>query len=394
MRADVAVIGGGASGIFAAIFAARGGAKTVILEKNPRIGKKILSTGNGRCNFTNANVGVKNYNSDFVQCALEKFSPKDTVDFFEELGLLSKEEAEGRIYPLSGQATAVLDVLRFELERLGVRILSEFDADDIGKVGGGFAVKARNGDVCHARSIIVATGGMAAPNTGSDGSGYKLLKKNGHTVSKLVPALVQIKTNRGIQGVRAYGRATLEDGKSAVGEIQFTSNGLSGIPVFGLAKYAKTGQSVYLDMLPDYTLDEVVGMLKRRPAQAMETYLIGVLNKALAQVLLKECDISPLSRKSDTLSDGEIRIIAEKIKGWKFEISGIMPWDNAQVTSGGIDLTQVNPETMESKIVKNLYITGELLDIDGDCGGFNLQWAWSSGAVAGGEAAKCTESTE
>lgn len=394
MKADVAIIGGGASGIFAAIFAARGGAKTVILEKNPRIGKKILSTGNGRCNFTNSNIGVKNYNSDFVQCALEKFSSKDTVDFFEELGLLSKEEAEGRIYPLSGQATAVLDVLRFELERLGVRILSEFDAVDIDKIGDSFTIKSKKGDVCYAKSVIAAAGGMAAPKTGSDGSGYKLLKKNGHTVSKLVPALVQIKTTRGIQGVRAYGRVTLENGKSAVGEIQFTSSGLSGIPVFGLAKYARPGQSVYLDMLPDYTLDEVVCMLKKRPAQAMETYLIGVLNKALAQVLLKECNISPLSRKSNTLSDGEIRIIAEKIKGWKFEISGIMPWDNAQVTSGGIDLTLVNPETMESKIVKNLYIIGELLDIDGDCGGFNLQWAWSSGAVAGGEAAKCTELTE
>lgn len=394
MKADVAIIGGGASGIFAAIFAARGGAKTVILEKNPRIGKKILSTGNGRCNFTNSNIGVKNYNSDFVQCALEKFSSKDTVDFFEELGLLSKEEAEGRIYPLSGQATAVLDVLRFELERLGVRILSEFDAVDIDKIGDSFTIKSKKGDVCYAKSVIAAAGGMAAPKTGSDGGGYKLLKKNGHTVSKLVPALVQIKTTRGIQGVRAYGRVTLENGKSAVGEIQFTSSGLSGIPVFGLAKYARPGQSVYLDMLPDYTLDEVVCMLKKRPAQAMETYLIGVLNKALAHVLLKECNISPLSRKSDTLSDGEIRIIAEKIKKWKFEISGIMPWDNAQVTSGGIDLTLVNPETMESKIVKNLYIIGELLDIDGDCGGFNLQWAWSSGAVAGGEAAKCTELTE
>lgn len=394
MKVDVAIIGGGASGIIAAIFAARGGAKTAILEKNPRIGKKILSTGNGRCNFTNSDISTKNYNSDFVQCALEKFSSKDTVEFFEELGLLSKEEAEGRIYPLSGQATAVLDVLRLELERLKVQILSEFDAADITKNGDSFAIKSQKGDVCHAKSVIVATGGMAAPKTGSDGSGYKLLKKLGHTAGKLVPALVQIKTTRGIQGVRAQGRVTLENGKSAVGEIQFTNNGLSGIPVFGLAKYAGAGQSVSLDMLPDYTLDEVVSILKKRPAQTMETYLIGVLNKTLAQVLLKECNISPLSRKSETLSDSEIRIIAEKIKNWKFEISGIMPWDNAQVTSGGIDLSLVNPETMESKIVKNLYITGELLDIDGDCGGFNLQWAWSSGAVAGGEAAKCTELTE
>lgn len=387
MKIDIAVIGGGASGIVAAIFAARQGKSVCILEKNPRIGKKILSTGNGRCNFTNANIHISRYNSDFAAFALEKFSGNDAVSFFENLGLLSKEEAEGRVYPLVGQATAVLDVLRLELERLNVKVLCGFDVCKLWRDDKGFSIKAQSGDICRSKKVIVATGGMAAPKTGSDGSGYRLLKNLGHTRTPLFPALVQIKTTKGIQGVRANGKITIENGKSATGEIQFASTGISGIPAFSLAKYVKEGQTVFLDMLPQYTREEVIEMLKKRPVQTMETFLIGVLNKTLAQVLLKECDIAPLSKMSYTLSDKEIEKIADKIKNWRFTAGGAMPWDSAQVTSGGIELSQVNPKTMESRLVPGLYIVGELLDIDGDCGGFNLQWAWASGSIAGSEAA-------
>ncbi len=388
VKADIAVIGGGASGICAAIFAARAGADVIILEKNSRIGKKILSTGNGRCNFTNIDADIKNYNSDFVSSALKRFSPTVVIQFFEEIGLIAKAEDEGRVYPLCGQASAVLDVLRAELERHGVRIQAEFDAKDIKVTDDGFEIIPKEGDACHAKRVIVATGGNAAPKTGSTGGGYWLLKKLGHTVTKLTPALVQIKTSKGIQGVRAYGRVTLEGGKTDIGEIQFTSYGLSGIPVFGLAKYAKPGDGIFVDLLPDFSEQEVFELLKKRPLQTMETYLVGILNKALGQMLLKECDISPLSRSSDSLLDEEIKRIAKKIKCWRFDITGLMPWDNAQVTSGGVELCEVNSETMESRLVKNLYITGELLDIDGDCGGFNLQWAWASGFTAGSEAAR------
>lgn len=387
MKTDIAIIGGGASGIAAAIFAAKAGRRVCVLEKNSRIGKKILSTGNGRCNFTNANINTDRYNSKFAEAALNKFSAKDAVNFFEELGLLSREEAEGRIYPLVGQAAAVLDVLRLELDRLGVKVLCDFDAEDITCTDDGFSIKSKSGSVCFADKVIVATGGMAAPKTGSDGSGYRLLKSLGHTRTPLVPALVQIKTTKGIQGVRAQGKITLEDGKNATGEIQFAGTGISGIPAFSLAKYVKEGEVVSLDMLPEFTKDEVIKMLRKRSTQTMETYLIGVLNKTLAQVLLKECGISPLSKMSDTLTDKEIENIADKIKSWRFVAASKMPWDNAQVTSGGISLSEVNPDTMESRLVSGLYIIGELLDIDGDCGGFNLQWAWASGYVAGREAA-------
>ncbi|MBO5059648.1 MAG: NAD(P)/FAD-dependent oxidoreductase [Clostridia bacterium] len=386
MKTDIAIIGGGASGIFAAIIAARSGGKVTIFEKNPRVGKKILSTGNGRCNFTNINAGTHNYNSDFASFALNKFPPKKAIAFFEELGLLSKVESEGRVYPMSGQASAVLDVLRLELDRLGVNILTETCVSQIQKNGDGFIVVTDSGEKHFAKKVIAASGGMAAPKSGSDGSGYAILKMLGHTVTPLVPSLVQIKTSKGIQGVRAYGRVTLEDGKTDIGEIQFNNYGLSGIPVFSLAKHAKKGRSIFVDLLPDYSEQDVLAFLKKRPTQTMETYLVGVLNKSLGQMLLKECGILPLSRMSDTLTENEIKKIASKIKHWRFEITGVMPWENAQVTSGGVSLDEVSCETMESKIVKGLYIIGELLDIDGDCGGFNLQWAWSSGFAAGSEA--------
>ena len=386
MKIDVAVIGGGASGIMAAIFAARHGKNVCILEKNPRIGKKILATGNGRCNFTNINAKEQDYNSEFVGPALACFSANKVISFFKELGLLSRVEAEGRVYPLSGQATSVLDVLRLELSRLSVKIITDFDVEKIEKNNAGFVIFSKNEKV-EAKKVIVATGGMASPKSGSDGKGYELLKAFGHHTTKLVPSLVQLKTEKSVGGVRAYGKVTTASGRCDTGEIQFNNYGISGIPVFGLAKYVKKGEPVFLDLLPDYTEDEVIEILKSRPKQTMETYLIGILNKALGQFLLKECRISPLSKMSDTLKEDEIIKIAKKIKSWRFDVTGTMPWDNAQVTAGGIELSEIDPKTMESKLVDNLYITGEVLDIDGPCGGYNLHWAWASGKVAGSEAA-------
>ncbi len=386
MKIDVAVIGGGASGIMAAIFAARCGKNVCILEKNPRIGKKILATGNGRCNFTNINSKAEDYNSEFVGSALSRFSSKQVISFFEELGLLSKEEAEGRVYPLSGQATAVLDVLRLELSRLSVKIIADFDVQKVEKNNNGFAIFSKNQKV-EAKKVIVATGGKASPKSGSDGKGYELLRAFGHHTTKLVPSLVQLKTEKSVGGVRAYGKVTTASGRYDTGEIQFNNYGISGIPVFGLAKYVKKGEPVFLDLLPDYTEEQVITILKNKPKQTMETYLIGILNKALGQLLLKECGISPLSKMSDTLKNDEIIKIAKMIKSWRFDVTGTMPWDNAQVTAGGIELSEINRYTLESKLIEDLYITGEVLDIDGPCGGYNLQWAWASGMVAGSEAA-------
>ena len=382
----VAVLGGGASGIMAAVTAAEYGGEVVLLEKNPRIGKKLLQTGNGRCNFTNMNIKAEDYNSAFVCDALNSFSPSDTVEFFRKIGLLSAIEEEGRVYPASNQASALLDVLLLELEAKNVKVVCNFDIVGISKKGEKFEISARNGERITADRIIAAFGGKAAPKTGSDGAGYALLKGLGHSVTPLDKALVQLKTDRSIKGVRANAKATTGD-KSEVGEIQFTEYGLSGIPIFNLSRYVETGDTVTLDLLTDYTEKELFSYLKLRKPQSLETYLVGIVAKQLGQMLLKECDIGKLSRNSGSLEDFEIEKIAKKLKNLRFTVTGKMPWENAQITKGGICLSEVFSKTMESKKVKGCYIAGELLDIDAPCGGFNLQWAWSSGFLAGRAAA-------
>lgn len=362
------------------------GAEVTILEGNPRVGKKILSTGNGRCNFTNVNASDKAYNSAFTKAAMAKYPPQKVREIFAEMGLLSRVESEGRVYPASGAASAVSDILRGEVERRGVRVLTDFKTVKAEKNNGIFTVTSQNGETVRGEKLIIAAGGCAAPKSGSDGSGYDLLRQMGHKITRLVPSLVQIKTDKGIKGVRAYGRVTLENGKSEIGEIQFNDYGLSGIPVFCLSKYVKKGMKISLDLLPDMAEDEVLRYIEKRKEQPLENYLVGILNKSLGQMLLKDCGCAPLSRSSAELSRVEIERIAKYLKCWNFTVTGMMPWENAQVTSGGADVSEFNPETMESRIVKGLYAVGEVLDVDGACGGFNLQWAWASGFTAGGAA--------
>lgn len=382
----VAVLGGGASGIMAALTAAEYGAQVTVLEKNHRIGKKLLITGNGRCNFTNINGKAENYSSSFVSDALNAFPPLKTIEFFKEIGLIATVEDGGRIYPQSGQAAAVLEVLLLELGRRNIKVICDFDVDKINRTESGFEIFGKNNDRIFADRIVAAFGGKAAPNTGSDGSGYRILQGLGHSVTPIFPALVQLKTDRSIRGVRAKAKVTI-DSISEIGEVQFTEYGLSGIPVLDISRYAKIGDVITLDLMPDYSENELFEYLKERKPQKLETYLVGIINKQLGQMLLKECEIGKLSRESANLKDFEIREIAKKIKNWNFTVKGKMPWENAQITRGGIALCEVSSKTMQSKLVKGCYITGELLDIDAPCGGFNLQWAWSSGFVAGRAAA-------
>lgn len=391
MGNKVVIVGGGASGLLAAITAARKGSFVVVLEKNDRVGKKILSTGNGRCNYTNIYCKVSNYNSDFVFDVLKKFSPEVAISFFKDIGMLSKIEDEGRVYPLSMQASTVLDVLRAEAHRLGVFVKVGFEVKKIEKNDNLFRVYSSDNEVIQADKVIVCTGGIAAPKTGSNGSGYDLLKALGHSVTALKPSLCHVLVNKGVHGVRQYAKVSVSDKISDIGEIQFNKDSISGIPVLNISKYVQVGDFITLDFLPEISFDEVYDLLKTRPAQSMETFLIGILNKNLSYAILKDIGLSPLSRMSDSLSDDELRLIARALKGWKVTVSGFANWDNAQVTSGGINLGEIDSTTLESKIVKGLYITGELCDIDSKCGGYNLHWAWASGFVAGSEASECTE---
>ena len=394
---NVAIIGGGAAGITAALAAAPMCSVT-IYESGERIGKKILSTGNGRCNLSNMNISEKHYhgeNPDFIKNAMEQFGVKDTIAFFNSIGVLTKEEDEGKIYPYSNQAAAVSDALRMELERRNVHIVTGFEVKHINKGKNYFTITSYDGRSENADIVIISTGGKAAPSTGSTGGGYELLKDLGHHITSLAPSLVQLKTTteivKRLKGIKVNANVTLGN-VSKGGELLFTEYGLSGPPIFYLSAYLKNQKHIYVDLMPEYTLPQIEKLLFSRrnlmSDETIESFLVGMLNKKAGQAIMKQLNIAPLSRLGSTLSKQELHMIAQTIKHWSFEITGTMSWNNAQVTKGGAKTSEFNSETLESKIVSGLFAAGEILDIDGDCGGFNLQWAWSSGYTAGIHAAE------
>lgn len=391
MRA--AIIGGGASGLAAAIAAAENGNKVTVFEKNDRVGRKILSTGNGRCNMTNINADVKNYhgkNPDFVIGAMKRFWVDETLDFFYDLGVWHKVEEKGKVYPYSDQASAVLDALRMRAQMLGAEMKTGAEVKSVSKNKNGFLIKTYGGESFDAEAVIIATGGKAAPDLGSNGSGYDILKSFGHKITPVRPSLVQIKTEtevvRKLKGIKIQGALTLGD-TSETGEILFTEYGLSGPPVFSVSSRLDNQEYICLDIMPEYSAGQLEAMLAERAGRlgrvTLENFFVGVLNKRVGQALLKYLKIEPLSRCADTLGGKDIQKIAAAMKEWRFKIEGTMSWNNAQTTKGGADTSEFNPNTMQSKLVKGLYAAGEVLDIDGDCGGYNLQWAWSSGTIAG-----------
>ncbi len=391
----VAVIGGGASGIVAALFARANGADVTIYEANDRLARKILSTGNGRCNFTNKNASIDNYhghNTAFMKNAINKFWVDETVSFFQDLGVIAAEETEGKMYPYSRQASAVVDVLRFKVSGDGIAVKSKSKVTSVKKQGKKFLVYA-NGDTVSYDKVIVATGGMAAPALGCDGSGYDIAKSFGHSITKLSPALVQIKTDplevKGLKGIKVLANVSTDD-YSSFGEVLFCDYGISGPPVFRVSSFIKGKSEIFMDFMPDYSRDEVVELLKKRASRGFscENMLIGIVNRLVGINLLKYAGISPLTKSEAELSEAEIEKIAEAIKHRRLSVIGTKSWDSAQVTSGGILTDEINSKTMESRLVHGLYFTGEILDIDGECGGYNLQWAWSSGYLAGISAAR------
>ena len=390
----IAITGGGASGIFAAIAAAENPANEVtIYERSARIGRKLLATGNGRCNMTNINASEENYhgeNPEFVRYAIDRFWVGETLDMFSRMGILYKIEDGGKVYPYSDQASSVLDVLRRELDARGVAVKCGRDVRSIKKHGGAFAVSFYDGESVLADKVIIASGGKAAPDLGSNGSGYALLKSLGHHITELRPSLVQLKTRgdsaKKLKGIKVNANVTLGD-FSEYGEVLFTDYGLSGPAVFSLTSRLRAQKHIALDIMSEYSFPEVCDILSERRSRfsktPLEEFFTGMLNKRIGQLILKTVTGSPLSRESGALSDAELKLAAAMIKKWEFEIDGTMSWNNAQVTKGGAATSEFNPSTMESRLVHGLYASGEVLDIDGDCGGYNLQWAWSSGYIAG-----------
>jgi len=394
----VVIIGGGASGMMAAITAAENEENKVILfERQQRVGKKLLCTGNGRCNLTNMGATVENYHgekSDFASLCLESFTPQDTLDFFRRLGLITVTEYGGRVYPLSNSANSVLDVLRLELTRPNIEIRCSCRVTEIKRRGEGFRV-VTEAEAVDADSVIVACGGAAGAKVGGVTDGYELLKSLGHKRTVLRPSLVQLVTDptypRALKGVRAQCRVSLYLGdsllKSSSGELQFTENGVSGPAAFDIsrdaAQYGKT--ELHIDFLDGTDTAETEKIIRDRvsqmPGLSTDELLTGIVHNRLGRMLIKYAQLGGKTLKE--LSDADIGRVMNACTDFILPVSGTEDFDHAQVTAGGIKTGAVNPATMESLIVPHLFICGELLDIDGDCGGYNLQWAWASGRAAG-----------
>lgn len=400
----VIIIGGGAAGMIAAISAKRQGARVTILEKNPRVGKKILVTGNGRCNFTNINTDIEYYNGKnpkFAYSALSQFDPYTTINFFEKLGIAHKVEECGKVFPMSDQASSVLDVLLYELNNIGVDIICNAHVKNILKKDNVFKVELKDKSPIKGDSIIISTGGKAMPSTGSDGSGFKLAKNLGHNIINIFPALVQLKLEGSffnqIQGVKLVGTAELLHKNNTLamdrGDILFTNYGISGPPILQLSRKAgellQKGEKPILKISIIDTMSReelrhyMTQRFKNSTKKTVEFSLVGLINKRLIPVLLREAEIDNTKKLVSNLSSKERESIIHILTDWRFNIRGTKSWPSAQVTAGGVDTDEIDPSTLESKLVKNLFFAGEVIDIDGLCGGFNLQWAWSSGFVAG-----------
>ena len=395
---DIAVIGAGASGLAAAIVAKRKKPylSVALVEALPRAGKKILATGNGRCNLTNINATFRDYNEpQFVSAVMGKYPPEYIIDFFENIGLKTFNDSEGRVYPMSNMASSVLDCLRFEAENLDIELICDTHVDSIVKKGDTFII---NGNI-KAMKVILATGGKASSAQGSDGSGYPILKDFGHKVTPVYPALVQLTVRenlKALKGVRVKAEALLvsdgiEKARSS-GEILFTDYGLSGIAVMDISRrlYNNKCQCV-LDVLPMMHQCDVFAFLMERKASnknlSTENVLGGLVPKKVGQYALKTCGI-PCDKPAGRISNSEVNKICDTLKSLSFTVTGTRGFNNAQITVGGAELSEFDSTTLESKLVIGLYCTGELLNVDSICGGYNLQWAWASGIAAGSAAVK------
>ena len=405
MKTEIAVIGGGASGLMAAVTAKKSGKEVIILERKDRILKKVLITGNGRCNITNVNANISNYfgkNISSVENILNRFTPQDTMDFFNGLGIVCNEENRGKVYPLSGQASSVVDALRFEAEKLGIKIETEFYVRKIEKDGFKFRIYSEDRKKIEAGRVIIAAGGQSYPELGSNGSGFELAKELGHSVTKLSPSIVQLKTEKnqvkGLQGIKTDVAVTAYGDNKKIctydGELLFTDYGISGNVVFNISFVMPLYKNVEfeIDFMEKFDYNELYEMLKERKRilshLTMENYFNGMINKKLGQFLSKVSGIEKLSKPVKDLNDSDIRKLCTVLKKYRVKILETTGFKNAQVTAGGVSLDEVNTEILESKIVKGLYFSGEVLDVYGECGGFNLQWAWASGYIAGENAAK------
>jgi len=395
---DALIIGGGASGLMCAIAAKRKKPqlRVAVLEKNDRVGKKLLATGNGRCNLTHTAVDSSHYVGSFKrqsQAVLDRFGTEKLLAYFRQLGLLTACDSEGRFYPLCRQASAVLDVLRFSCEAAGAAVFCSQSIRSV-KHRDRFTVTTADRVFC-ADKLVVAAGSKAAPKLGGSGSAADILKNFGHRFVSFSPALCPLTVQSGVlkslKGLRAQGKVTLLRGgkpvKAEVGEVQFNEKNLSGICIFNLSLYAQRGDGIALDLLPDISERELNKLLlqnkKNFSAQTADNIFTGILQKRVAQAVLKAAGCTDFSRSCAALSASELQRAAQTAKELRFSVTGNEGFERAQACLGGVYGGEIDEMTMRSKKQKNLWVCGEAVDLCGECGGYNLHFAFASGMTAG-----------
>lgn len=399
----IGIIGAGASGMAAALAAGENpNVQVKLLERQARVGRKLQATGNGRCNLSNIHATNGGYHGDdpgFRDYAIGQFGPEATLEWFRGMGLFTVTEDSGRVYPYSDQANSVVDVLRFALEKNNIELVTDFEVSKLRKNGDKFLLTAGE-RALECDRVIVACGGLAGTKLGGTMAGYKLLRSMGHKCTKLRPALVQVKTGwngvAALKGVRANCRAAIFHNdtlhRESGGEIQFTDYGLSGPVIFEISRDACQGAGEWecrLDFLPQVSEAALLAELGRRQGTNLtaEDLLTGILHNRLGRVLTQAAGIRGRAPISE-LSSQELEEVCRTVKDFRVSLTEPLGMDSAQVTAGGIVTDEFDPMTMESRLVRGLYACGEVLDVDGDCGGYNLQWAWSSGRLAGLSAGK------
>ncbi|MCD1146564.1 aminoacetone oxidase family FAD-binding enzyme [Peptoniphilus sp. KCTC 25270] len=389
----IGIIGGGASGLACGIFLAREGHEVKILERGDRVGKKLLATGNGRCNVSNVDLSSHHFHSvegEVFSSILEEFTGEDTKEFFESLGMDLVEEARGKLYPITLNSNTVLNAFREELSRLGVEEITQWKVREIQKEKKGFRLIGQ-GELFVDR-VILATGGKTMAKSGSDGNGYGLLETFGHKKSKLFPGICAVQLDsphlRHLSGTKVVGEIELYNGKKKIfsshGEILLAKDGISGPPVLDLARYVNCGRG---DLFVKFPL---LNHLDQRPSnyreilesrtyldRSLESFLQGIVSKKWIHVICKELNLSPESSVMD-LEYEQRQTVLDLLFGMEMKVLGTRDFESAQVTCGGLRLEDFDEKTLESKRVPGIFAIGEVLDVDGDCGGYNLQWAWAS----------------
>lgn len=385
---NIIIIGAGPAGMVAAINAKNENNKIILIEKNERIGKKLLATGNGRCNYTNLILSEENYSSkDFVRETLKDFSNEDLINYFKVLGLESTTDGN-RVYPLTLKANSVLNILIYWLEKKGIDIRTNTEVREIKNNKAGFDV-ITDGETIKADVVIAAFGGKSMPASGSDGRSYEILKKLGLKITDLKPALTQVKLEskylKHLSGTKVLGEAKLFNGNKEIdrrrGEILFTNYGISGPPILDLSVNISEDNFIEVPLINNVD-EKTVDMLYSRyymfPDFSLEEYLMGIVDKKFIHYIV---DYLNLDKKiaMNMISMADFQKIIEVLLKSCFKVIGTTGFKNSQVTRGGVDLSQINCHDYSTKKYENLYIIGEALNIDGDCGGYNLHFAFASG---------------